>query len=264
MWVDSHCHLNFDVFNEDRDTVVQRAHDAGVGTMLTICTKMNQVQDVIAIAERYPSVYASVGVHPHEARDDQSITAEQLIELSKHPRVVAIGETGLDYFYSRAHRDTQISHFRLHIEATQKTGLPLIVHTRDADYDTIGIMREEAERGGRYPAVIHCFTAGPEVAQMALDLGLMISLSGIITFKKSEKLREIIRPLPLESLLVETDAPYLAPDPRRGKRNEPAFVVHTAERLAEILGVTKSELATATTDNFFRTFNKVPRPVAQR
>lgn len=260
MLVDSHCHLNFDVFQDDLDEVVARATAAGVGRMVTICTRMDQFHEVRAIAEKYDSIYCSVGVHPHEASYETNPTAEDLIEAAMHPKVVAIGETGLDFYYDNAPRDAQEANFRAHIEAARVTGLPLVVHTRDADDDTIRIMQEEAQLRGPYPGVIHCFTAGQAVADMALKLGFVISLSGILTFKKAEDLRTVVKGLPLESVLVETDSPYLAPIPNRGQRNEPSYVVHTAEKLAEVLSVDGATLAQASTDNFFRVFNKVSRP----
>ena len=255
MLVDSHCHLDYLEKDEDLDEVVARARRAGVGTLLTICTKLSEFQRVRAIAERFEGVFCSVGVHPHEAAEEGVEESSQLVELAGHPKVVGLGETGLDFYYEHSPRAAQETSFRAHIAAARATGLPVIVHSRDADEDTLRILQEEHAQGP-YGAVIHCFTAGPELAHAALDLGFYISLAGIVTFKKAEALCETVRQVPLERLLVETDAPYLAPVPKRGKRNEPAFVVHTAEKLAELKGVTADELARATTGNFHRLFAK--------
>jgi TatD DNase family protein len=259
MLVDSHCHLDFPELAADIDGVMARAAAAGVGTLVTIGTKLSEIDKVLAIAERYDHVWCSVGVHPHEAGTETDCGTARLVELAKHPKVVGIGETGLDYYYEHSPREAQRTGFRAHIAAARETGLPLIVHSRDADDETAAILAEEQGRG-RFTGVIHCFTAGPALAATAIDLGLYISLSGIITFNKAEELRQTVRGLPLERLLVETDAPYLAPVPKRGKRNEPAFVAHTAAKLAEIKGVGSAELAALTTENFFRLFGKVRRP----
>ncbi len=255
MLVDSHCHLDYLEKDEDLDEVVARARRAGVGRLLTICTKLSEFERVRAIAERFEGVFCSVGVHPHEAAEEGVEEASPLIELAGHFKVVGLGETGLDFYYEHSPRAAQETSFRAHIEAARATGLPVIVHSRDADEDTVRILEEEYARGP-FGAVIHCFTAGPELARAALDLGFYISLAGIVTFKKAEALCETVRQVPLERLLVETDAPYLAPVPKRGKRNEPAFVVHTAEKLAELKGVSAEELARATTENFHRLFAK--------
>ncbi|MDH3969445.1 MAG: TatD family hydrolase [Rhodospirillales bacterium] len=255
MLVDSHCHLDYLEKDEDLDEVVARARRAGVGTLLTICTKLSEFQRVRAIAERFEGVFCSVGVHPHEAAEEGVEESSQLVELAGHPKVVGLGETGLDFYYEHSPRAAQETNFRAHIAAARATGLPVIVHSRDADEDTVRILEEEHAQGP-FGAVIHCFTAGPELARAALDLGFYISLAGIVTFKKAEALCETVRQVPLERLLVETDAPYLAPVPKRGKRNEPAFVVHTAERVAELKGVTAAELARVTTENFHRLFAK--------
>jgi TatD DNase family protein len=256
MLVDSHCHLDFPDFQADLDALLGRAADAEVGMMLTIGTKISQFDQVLAIAERYSNVYCTVGIHPHEAGREMKTDAAQLISLAKHPKVIGFGETGLDYFYDHSPRDQQRAAFRSHIQAARETGLPVVVHTRDADDDTAAILTEEAGRGP-FTGLIHCFSSSKQLAEKALDLGLYLSLSGIITFNKSEALREIVRDLPLERLLVETDAPYLAPTPKRGKRNEPAFVLHTAAKLAELKGVEAADLAAATTENFLRLFTKV-------
>jgi TatD DNase family protein len=255
MLVDSHCHLDYLEQDEDLGEVVARARRAGVGTLLTICTKLSEFETVRAITERFEGVFCSVGVHPHEAAEEGVRDAGRLIELADHPKVVGLGETGLDFYYEHSPRAAQETSFRAHIAAARETGLPVIVHSRDADEDTLRILREEHAHGP-FGAVIHCFTAGPELARAALDLGFYISLAGIVTFKKAEALCDTARQVPLERLLVETDAPYLAPVPKRGKRNEPAFVVHTAEKLAELKGVTAAELARATTENFHRLFVK--------
>jgi len=257
--VDSHCHLDFKDFADELDDVVKRAKNAGVGTLVTISTQLSTFDKVLAIAERFDNIYCSVGVHPHEADKEPDVTAEQLIELAQHPKVVGIGETGLDYYYEQSNRETQRACFRQHIIAARKTGLPLIVHSRDADEDVQEILRDEAGKGA-FPGLIHCFTSTEAVAQCALDLGMSISISGIITFNSAKDLQEVVAKVPLDRLLVETDAPYLAPVPRRGKRNEPAFVIHTAEKLAALKNVSSQELATITSDNFFKLFSKVDRP----
>ena len=254
MLVDSHCHLDF-AAEEDRAGVIARARGAGVRTLLTISTKLNEFPGVRAIAESDPDIWCSVGVHPHEAEAEPA-AAEALVELAKHPKVVGIGETGLDFFYEHSPRERQAQVFRTHLAAARETGLPVIVHTRDADPETIAILEEERPRAG----VIHCFSTGRALAERAVALGFYISISGIATFKNAQALRDIIRDLPLERLLVETDAPYLAPVPMRGKTNEPAFVVHTAALVAQLKGVTQEELARVTTGNFFALFAKARPP----
>lgn len=257
MLIDSHCHLDYlDREGIDLDEVVARAGRAGVGLMVTICTKVTEFPAILAIAERFPNVYCSVGIHPHEAEAEPEVTAERLIELAQHPKVVGIGETGLDYFYEHSPREAQKKSFRAHIAAARETGLPLIVHTRDADEDTIDIMRDEYEKGA-YPGLIHCFSSSAWLAREAVALGFGISVSGIVTFKTADALREAVAEVAMDKLLVETDAPYLAPVPKRGKQNEPAFVVHTAERLADLKGVTDAELGRQTTENFLSLFKKV-------
>lgn len=261
MLIDSHCHLDFPDFAEDRDAVLSRAKAAGVELMVTISTKVSEAEKIISLAEAHDALVCSVGIHPHEAGREAAVTAEQLVDLAAHPKVVGIGETGLDYFYEHSPRDAQQKNFRAHIEAARLSGLPLIVHARDADEDTAIILEDEMQHGA-YPGLIHCFTAGPELAKRALDIGFYISISGIATFKNATDLRETIKSIPLERLLVETDAPFLAPVPNRGKRNEPAFVADTARALAEIKNVSPEELARITTDNFFTLFSKAVRPVA--
>ena len=256
MLVDSHCHLDF-AKEEDRAGIIARARGAGVRTLLTISTKLNEFPGVRAIAESDPDIWCSVGVHPHEAEVEPA-AAEALVALTQHPKVVAIGETGLDFYYEHSPRERQAQVFRSHLAAARETGLPVIVHTRDADPETIAILEEERPQAG----VIHCFSTGRELAERAVALGFYISISGIATFKNARGLRDIIRDLPLERLLVETDAPYLAPVPMRGKTNEPAFVVHTAALVAQLKGVTQEELARITTANFFKLFAKAQLPKA--
>jgi len=258
MLIDSHCHLDFPELMTDEAGVLARAKAAGVAAMLTIGTRLDQFERVRAIAERHDNVWCSVGVHPHEAKDEGQSDPDRLIEAARHPKVVGIGETGLDFHYDHSPRDEQAESFRTHIAASRRTGLPLIVHTRNADAETGDILEDEYGKGA-FPGVIHCFSSGAEVAQRALALGFYISISGIVTFKAAEELRGIVRDIPLERLLVETDAPYLAPVPKRGKTNEPAFVAHTAAKVAELKGVSIAELEAATTDNFFRLFTKTER-----
>ena len=253
--VDSHCHLDFPDFAQERDAVVARAGDAGVGWMLTICTHLSKFPQVLAVAEAYPNVFCTVGIHPHEAGTEPETTARTLVEMAKHPKVVGFGETGLDYYYEHSPREAQQRSFRAHIQASRESGLPLVVHTRDADEDTGRILAEEQARGA-FPGLIHCFSSGLELARKAVDLGLYISFSGIVTFKKAEALRQTAQALPLDRILVETDAPYLAPEPKRGKRNEPAFTALTAARVAGVKGLSAEAFAEATTANFFRLFAK--------
>jgi TatD DNase family protein len=255
MLVDSHCHLDY-ASDEERREIVQRARRAGVATLLTISTKLGEFARVRAIAESDRDIWCSVGIHPHEAASDAPVDEAELARLAQHPKVVGIGETGLDFYYEHSPRPQQEAVFRTHCAAARLTGLPLIVHTRDADAETAAILSEERPPTG----VIHCFSTGRELAEKAVEFGFYISLSGILTFAKADELRAIARDVPLERLLVETDAPYLAPVPMRGKRNEPAFVVHTAKRLAELKGIATEELARVTTANFFRLFAKARPP----
>jgi TatD DNase family protein len=259
MLVDSHCHLDFPDFAAELPEIVARAKSAGVGVLVTIGTKLSQFDGVAAAAARFPDVYCTVGSHPHEAEQEPLADAAPLLELAQAGKVVGIGETGLDYYYEHSPRAQQQANFRAHIAAARELGLPLVVHTRDAEDDTIEILNEEMEKGP-FTGLIHCFTGTQRLADAALDLGFFISASGIMTFKKSDALRNVLKSVPLERLLVETDAPYLAPTPHRGKRNEPAFVVHTAAQLAELKSVPAEKLARATTDNFFRLFNRAARP----
>ena len=257
MLVDSHCHLDY-AAPEERGEILARARRAGVQTLLTISTKLGEFPGVRAIAESDSDVWCSVGIHPHEAAAEADPGVAGLVSLAQHEKVVGIGETGLDFYYEHSPRPRQEALFRAHCRAARETGLPLIVHTRDADPETAQILAEEGPPKG----VIHCFSTGRQLAEKALELGFHISLSGILTFKNAEALRAIARDVPLERLLVETDAPYLAPVPLRGKRNEPAFIVHTAKLLAELKGVSVETLAQATSENFFRLFNKARRPEA--
>jgi TatD DNase family protein len=259
MLVDSHCHLEFPDLAAESEAVVARARRAGVGVCVTIGTKLETFPATRGAAERYDDVWCSVGVHPHEAAVEPLENGTALIECTHHDKVVGIGETGLDYFYNHSPRAEQAANFRAHIDAARQTGLPLIVHTRDAENDTISILREEMRKGA-FTGVLHCFTGSKALADTAVEMGFYISASGIITFRKSEALRDVFRGVPPERLLVETDAPYLAPVPHRGKRNEPSFVVHTAAALAELRGISPDALARITTDNFFRLFTKVTRP----
>ena len=258
MLIDTHCHLDFPDFEAERDDIVARAHAAGVKQMITISTRVRKFPTILAIAEKYPSVFCSVGTHPHNADEELDIPVSELIALSKHPRVVAIGEAGLDYFYDNAPRDAQAIGLRNHIAAARETGLPLVIHSRSADEDMAAILTEETGKGA-FPFLLHCFSSGPQLARVGVELGGYVSFSGILTFPKSEELREIAKTVPLTRMLVETDAPYLAPKPYRGKRNEPAYVAHTAAVLAETVGVGEDEIARITTENAFRIFSKMPR-----
>jgi TatD DNase family protein len=261
MLIDSHCHLDFPDFAGELDAVVARAQAAGVGRIVTISTRVKRHAEVLAIAERFPDVYCSVGTHPHNAHEELDVTADELIARTRHPKVVAIGEAGLDYHYDYSPRDAQEHGFRNHITAARATGLPLVIHSREADDDMARILEEETGKGA-FPAVLHCFTGSRELAERAIALGLFISFTGILTFKKSDDLRSIAKSLPAGRVLVETDAPYLAPGRYRGKRNEPAYVTETAQVLAETRGVSLDEIARETNAGFFRLFSKVPRPEA--
>lgn len=259
MLVDSHCHLDFPDFDAERDAIVARAEAAGVGRMVTICTRVARFDRIREIAETYENVCCSVGTHPHNADEELDVTPDDLVRLSQHPKVVAIGEAGLDYHYDNAPRDAQATGLRNHIAAARETRLPLVIHARDADDDMAAILEEESAKGA-FPFVLHCFSSGAELARTGIALGGYVSFSGILTFKRSDALRAIAKDLPVERLLVETDAPYLAPPPHRGQRNEPAYVVHTAQVLAETLGMPVDALCRQTTENFFRLFSKVPMP----
>jgi TatD DNase family protein len=261
MLVDSHCHLDFPDFAPELEGVVARAEAAGVGRIVTISTRVRRHAQVLAIAERFPNVTCSVGTHPHHAHEELDITVDDLVARAQHPKVVAIGEAGLDYHYDNSPRDAQEQGFRTHIAAARATQLPLVIHAREADEDTARILEDEMGKGP-FPAVLHCYTGGPELARRAIALGCHIGFTGIVTFKNSGALREIAASLPADRFLVETDAPYLAPLPYRGKRNEPAYVTQVAKVLAEVRGVTPEEIARQTTENFFRLFSKVSRATA--
>jgi TatD DNase family protein len=261
MLVDSHCHLDFPDFADELDAVVGRARAVGIGRIVTISTRVAKHGGLIAIAERFPDVFCSVGTHPHNAHEELDVTAADLVARARHPKVVAIGEAGLDYHYDYSPRDAQERGFRTHIAAARETGLPLVIHAREADDDVARILEEETGKGA-FPAVLHCFTGGRDLAMRAIALGLSISFTGILTFKNSGDLRDIAAELPADRILVETDAPYLAPGKFRGKRNEPSYVVETARVLAETRGVAFDEIARQTTENFFRLFSKVPRSAA--
>ncbi len=254
--IDSHCHLDFEVFKEDFHEMLQRAKNSNITVMQTICTKISEFEKIRKIAESYNNIYCSVGIHPDEVKNEKYITAEELIEYTNHPKVIGLGETGLDYYRDKSDSNLQASLFREHIKASRITGLPLIVHTRSADDDTVKILSDEM-RIGKFPGLIHCFTASHELAQAVIELGFYISISGIVTFKNATKLQETIRELPLERLLVETDAPYLAPTPKRGSRNEPAFTTYTVEFIAKLFGKTPEYIAKITTENFYYLFKKV-------
>ena len=258
MLVDSHCHLDFPDFAEEREAVIARARAAGVGPMVTICTRLDQFPAVRAIAEADDDIWCSVGVHPHEAADYAETSVLDLAALAALPRVIGIGETGLDFHYDHSPREVQERVFRTHIAASRASGLPLIIHAREADAEIARILQEERATAG----VLHCFSSGRGLAEAALDLGFYISISGIVTFRNAEELRAIVRDVPLDRLLVETDAPYLAPVPYRGRRNEPAYVATTAAAVAVLKEVEPAALAAATTDNFFRLFRKAGRPAA--
>jgi TatD DNase family protein len=260
MLVDHHCHLDFPQLAENREAVIRRAKAAGVGVIVTISTRIRRLPEILAIAESDPDVYCSVGTHPHQAHEELDIGVEEIVRLAEHPKVVAIGEAGLDYYYQHSTPEAQAEGFRRHIAAARATGLPLEIHSREADADTARILAEEHAKGA-FPAILHCFTGGRELARAAVALGFYVSFSGVVSFKKSDELRAIAREVPLDRLLVETDAPFLAPEPHRGRTNEPAYVVHTAAAVAKARGVTAEEVAAGTTENFFRLFTKARRPV---
>ena len=257
--VDSHCHLDFPDFADELPQVIARAHDAGVARMVTICTRLRNEPAVRAIAETYPSVFFAAGTHPMSAAEEPLATLAELVALAQHPKMVGIGETGLDYHYSAASADVQKTSLRIHIQAAQETGLPLIIHARDADDDVAQILAEGLVRAP-YSCVMHCFSSGPQLAAAALDMGFYLSMSGITAFPKSSDLREIFKTAPLERILLETDSPYLAPPPHRGRRNEPAYTAFTAAKGAEVFGLSPAEFAAQTTANFNRLFTKAALP----
>ena len=258
MLIDSHCHLDFPQLRGDLEAVLARAKEAGVDLMLTISTRVRRFDELKQIVGAHDNVFCSIGTHPHNAAEERDVTLEEIVALAKHPKVVAIGEAGLDYHYDNSPRDDQERGFRIHIAAARQTGLPLVIHAREADDDIARILEEETERGA-FPFVLHCFTSGADLARRGLALGGYVSFSGVVTFKKSDDLRAIAEQVPLDRLLVETDAPYLSPEPLRGRTNEPANVVHTARRLAAVKGLSEAELARVTSENFAFLFKKVPR-----
>ncbi len=260
MLVDSHCHLDFPDLAKEREAVLAHARAAGIGRMLTISTRVKKQAHVIEIIEKYEDIYGSVGTHPHHVDDELDIDAKTLVELTKHPKIVAIGEAGLDFHYDTGPRENQAKSFRQHIAAARDTGLPLVIHSRECDAEMAAILTEEAVKGV-FTAALHCFTGSRDLAFKAVELGHYIGFTGILTFKNSQGLRDIAKALPADRILVETDSPYLAPIPYRGKRCEPAYVVETAKVLAEVRGVSFEEIARQTTANFFRLFSKVPQPV---
>ena len=260
MLVDSHCHLNYKGLVEDIEGTISRAINANVGYMLSISTKLNEFSSVLGIAESFSNVGCTVGTHPHESNSETQTDVSSLVDLTKHPKVIGIGETGLDFYYDNAPREAQETSFRTHIQASRETQLPIIIHTRNADKRTIDIINEE-QKIGYFPGLIHCFSGGIELAECAMGHGMAISLSGIITFKTAEDIRKTVKGVPLEHILLETDAPFLAPAPHRGKTNEPAFVAHTASKAAEIFNVAPEIIAEITTNNFFKLFPKAIRPI---
>lgn len=259
--VDSHCHLDFPEFAPELDEVVRRAEDEGVQRCITISTFVSRLPALLEIAERFENVYASVGTHPHNAAEEPDVSAEDLARLSQHPKIVAIGEAGLDYHYDKSPRDVQARVFRAHIDAARQTGLPLVIHARQADEDVETILREEMGKGA-FAFVLHCFSSERRLAEAGVEMGGYVSFSGILAFNRSDDLRAIAAGVPMDRLLVETDAPFLAPPPHRGKRNEPSYVRKTAEVLARVKGVGLDEVARSTSDNVFRVFSKMPDPRA--
>lgn len=259
MLVDSHVNLHGEQFQDDLDDVITRAHEAGVGTMLNICCKVSEFPSVLSIAENYENMYASIGTHPHEAHENPNIKASELIELSQNPKVIGIGESGLDFHYNYSTSEDQYANFQAHIDAARETGLPLIIHSRNADMEMANLLEAEMKKGA-FPALLHCYTGGVELAKRAADIGLYFSLSGILTFKNAHELRAIADTLPEDRLMIETDCPYLAPIPYRGRRNEPAFVAEVAQGLADLKGWSLEETHQRTTDAFFNLFTKARRP----
>ena len=259
--VDSHCHLDFEGMEENLPGILARAEAAGVGLMLSISSRVARFPNLLRIAEEHANVFCTVGTHPHNAHEEPDVTADDLVKLTQHPKVVGIGEAGLDYHYDFSPRAAQMKGFRTHIAAARESGLPLVIHTREAEEDTARVLEEEMGKGA-FKALLHCFTSQDWLAQKGVELGLSVSFSGILTYKTADNLRATARALPEDRILVETDAPYLAPVPHRGKPNEPAFVVKTLEHLASARNTDPSRMARITSDNFFRLFDKVPRPEA--
>ncbi|MBM7325541.1 TatD family hydrolase [Agrobacterium sp. S2] len=259
MLIDTHCHLDFPDFEAERDDIIARAHASGVSQMVTISIRVRRLPELLKITEKYPSVFCSVGTHPNNADEELDISADELVQLAEsHEKIVAIGEAGLDYFYDTQKPEDQKTGLLRHIEAARRTKLPLVIHSRSADDDMAAILRSESGKGA-FPFILHCFSAGPELAKTGVELGGYVSFSGILTFPKSQDIRDIAATVPLDRLLVETDAPYLAPKRWRGKRNEPSYVVNTAEVLAEVHGISFERMAEITTENAFRCFSKMTR-----
>lgn len=257
MLIDSHCHLDFPEFSDDMEGTLFNAKNAGVGRMITISTSIAKYDVYRNIAEQNSNVWFSTGTHPHRAHEEPDTRVDEIISRSEHPKCVAIGEAGLDYHYDKSPRDVAAKVFRTHIDAARRTGLPLVIHSRDADDDMAEILRDEMGKGA-FPALLHCFTSSRALARTGIELGLYVSFSGVLTFKNSNELRDIAKEIPLDRVLVETDAPFLAPVPYRGKPNQPAYVVETARVLAEVKGVSEEEIAAQTTTNVLRLFSKMP------
>jgi TatD DNase family protein len=261
--VDSHCHLDYDGLYENLPAVLQRAGDAGVGLVLTISSRVRNAEKIIGITELHENVFCTIGTHPHNAHEETDVSVYDLVNLAKHPKVVGIGEAGLDYHYDLSPRQDQMNGFRNHIAAARETGLPLVIHTLEAEEDTARVLEEEMAKG-KFKAVLHCFTSQQWLAERGVELGLCVSFSGILTYKSAENLRAAARALPEDRILVETDAPYLAPVPFRGRSNEPAFVAHTLEALAQARGVSRDYMAGVTSANFFRLFDTIKVPAVFR
>jgi TatD DNase family protein len=259
--VDSHCHLDYDGLADNLPAVLARCEAAGVGLVLSISSRVKNFPRLLALAEAHENVFCTVGTHPHNAHEELDVTVADLVALTKHQKVVGLGEAGLDYHYDLSPREAQMQGFRNHIAAARETGLPLVIHTRQAEDDTARVLEEEMAKG-KFKAVLHCFTSQQWLAEKGVELGLYVSFSGILTYKNADDLRAAAKALPMDRMLVETDAPFLAPIPFRGKENEPSYVVKTLEQLALVRGVSRDVMAKATSDNFFSLFNKVPKPEA--
>ena len=259
MFVDSHCHLDFDLFEKDREECIARAQKAGIQTMLTISTHITRFPEILKLTNSSDYLYCTIGVHPHQVRDEPKIDCDQISKFANNPKVIGIGETGLDYFYENSPRKEQKDSFLQHIAASRMTGLPLIVHSRDADEDMEKILEDEMKKKA-FPCVLHCFSSSERLARCALSLGVYISISGIVTFKNATELRKIVKNIPLDRLLIETDSPFLAPVPYRGKRNEPSYIIYTAKKVAELKDISINELEKVTTNNFFCLFSKARKP----